>query len=235
MPSSAWNTVPGSDDVEGCGNANTGQRRSPPLLRPLNSQMEKPSLLFPLQQVYSFPIKKRSEKIKMKTFEDEEEIEITALNFSNPRCDEKDLISAVIGVHTGVDDFLYACGIFLFPVLYSITAVIGVLTGVAFLLVKQKFTPYSITALYGLVLPMVEMTYNKANQAITYTPVTKSGQKGHMRTILKNSWVNGVQKKFNGHMRTILKSSWINGAQKKVLRLNESKSKSWLPIQVINP
>ncbi|KAL4568382.1 hypothetical protein LXL04_023993 [Taraxacum kok-saghyz] len=68
-------------------------------------------------------------------------------------------VAAVIGVHTGVDDFLYACGIFRLPALYSITAVIGVLTDVAFLLVKQKFTPYSITALYGLVLPMVEMTY----------------------------------------------------------------------------
>ncbi|KAL4565894.1 hypothetical protein LXL04_030000 [Taraxacum kok-saghyz] len=82
--------------------------------------------------------------------------------------------ATVIGVLTGVDDFLYACGIFCLPALYSITAVIGVLTSVAFLLVKQKFTPYSITSLYGLVLPMVEMTYNKAKQAITYTPNFRS-------------------------------------------------------------
>ncbi|KAL4586447.1 hypothetical protein LXL04_011083 [Taraxacum kok-saghyz] len=78
--------------------------------------------------------------------------------------------AAVIGVLTGVDDFLYACGVSRLPVstTFLITvSQLGFTAFFAFLLVKQKFTPYSITALYGLVLPMVEMTYNKAKQAIT--------------------------------------------------------------------
>ena len=107
--------------------------------------------------------------------------------------------AAVIGVLTGVDDFLYACGVSRLPASTTsliIASQLGFTAFFAFLLVKQKFTPYSITALYGLVLPMVEMTYNKAKQTITYTLVTNSGQKGHMRTILKSSWVNGAQKKF---------------------------------------
>ncbi|KAL4564868.1 hypothetical protein LXL04_028942 [Taraxacum kok-saghyz] len=105
--------------------------------------------------------------------------------------------AAVIGVLTGVDNFLNACGISLLPVSTTsliIASQLGVTVFFAFLLVKL-FTLYSITALYVLVLPMVEMTYNKAKQAITYTLVTNSGQKGHMRTISKSSWVNGAQKK----------------------------------------
>ncbi|KAL4574923.1 hypothetical protein LXL04_021763 [Taraxacum kok-saghyz] len=84
---------------------------------------------------------------------------------------------------------LYACGVSRLPVSTTsliIASQLGFTAFFAFLLVKQKFTPYSITALYGLVLPMVEMTYNKAKQAITYTLVTNSGQKGHIRTILKS-------------------------------------------------
>ncbi|KAI3504971.1 hypothetical protein L1887_26799 [Cichorium endivia] len=122
--------------------------------------------------------------------------------------------AAVIGVLTGLDDFLYACGVSRLPVSTTsliIASQLGFTAFFAFLLVKQKFTPYSINAvmlltmgaavlalhtssdlpngesrseylkgffltvaaaaLYGLVLPMVEMTYNKANQAITYTLV----------------------------------------------------------------
>ncbi|KAL4566052.1 hypothetical protein LXL04_030162 [Taraxacum kok-saghyz] len=124
------------------------------------------------------------------------------------------LAAAVIGVLTGVDDFLYACGVSRLPVSTTsliIASQLGFTAFFAFLLVKQKFTPYSINAvmlltigaavlalhtssdlpngesraeylkgffmtvaaaaLYGLVLPMVEMTYNKAKQAITYTLV----------------------------------------------------------------
>ncbi|XP_023760479.1 purine permease 3 [Lactuca sativa] len=122
--------------------------------------------------------------------------------------------AAVIGVLTGLDDFLYACGVSRLPVSTTsliIASQLGFTAFFAFLLVKQKFTPYSINAvmlltvgaavlalhtssdlpngesraeylkgffmtvaaaaLYGLVLPMVEMTYNKAKQAITYTLV----------------------------------------------------------------
>ncbi|KAL4586459.1 hypothetical protein LXL04_011095 [Taraxacum kok-saghyz] len=96
--------------------------------------------------------------------------------------------AAVIGVLTGVDDFLYACGISSLPVSTTspiITSRLGFTVFFATLLVKQNFTPYSITTLYGLVL---SMTYNKTKQAITYTLVTNSGQKGHMRTVLKSSW-----------------------------------------------
>ncbi|KAL4588618.1 hypothetical protein LXL04_001510 [Taraxacum kok-saghyz] len=80
--------------------------------------------------------------------------------------------AAVIGVLTGVDDFFYVCGVSCLPVFTTsliIASQLGFTALFAFLLVKQKFTPYSITALYGLVLPMVEMTYNKAKQTITYT------------------------------------------------------------------
>ncbi|KAL4580746.1 hypothetical protein LXL04_016948 [Taraxacum kok-saghyz] len=108
--------------------------------------------------------------------------------------------AAVIGVLTGVDDFLYACGVSRLPVSTTsliIASQLGFTAFFAFLLVKQKFTPYSIMALYGLVLSMVEMTYNKTKQAITYTLVTNSGQKSHMRTILKSSWVKSVTSEFS--------------------------------------
>ncbi|KVH99709.1 purine permease 3-like [Cynara cardunculus var. scolymus] len=122
--------------------------------------------------------------------------------------------AAIIGVLTGLDDYLYACGVARLPVSTTsliIASQLGFTALFAFLLVKQKFTPYSINAvvlltvgaavlalhtssdrpngeskavylkgffltmaaaaLYGLVLPMVELTYNKAKQAITYTLV----------------------------------------------------------------
>ncbi|KAL8256646.1 hypothetical protein R6Q59_031713 [Mikania micrantha] len=122
--------------------------------------------------------------------------------------------AAVLGVMTGLDDYLYACGVARLPVSTTTLIIASQLSFTAFfafLLVKQKFTPYTINAvvlltigaivlafhsssdrpngeskleyfkgffltvtaavLYGLVLPLVELTYNKANQAITYTLV----------------------------------------------------------------
>ncbi|KAI3718026.1 hypothetical protein L1987_70010 [Smallanthus sonchifolius] len=122
--------------------------------------------------------------------------------------------AAIIGVLTGLDDYLYACGVARLPVSTTsliIASQLSFTAFFAFLLVKQKFTPYTINAvvlltigaavlafhtdgdrpngeskaeyfkgffltvtaaaLYGFVLPMVELTYNKAKQAITYTLV----------------------------------------------------------------
>ncbi|PWA35636.1 hypothetical protein CTI12_AA607770 [Artemisia annua] len=122
--------------------------------------------------------------------------------------------AVVIGVLTGLDDYLYACGVIRLPIsttLLIIASQLAFTAFFAFLLVKQKFTPYTVNAvvlltagaavlalhtssdrpngeskaeyfkgffltvaaaaLYGFVLPLVELTYNKANQAITYTLV----------------------------------------------------------------
>ncbi|XP_052190414.1 purine permease 3-like [Diospyros lotus] len=122
--------------------------------------------------------------------------------------------AAVIGVLTGFDDYLYAYGLAKLPVSTSsliIASQLGFTALFAFLLVKQKFTSYTVnaivlltigagvlalhtsgdrpkgesnkdysmgfamtvaaSALYGLILPMVELTYKKAKQAVTYTLV----------------------------------------------------------------
>ncbi|KAH7847911.1 hypothetical protein Vadar_031541 [Vaccinium darrowii] len=122
--------------------------------------------------------------------------------------------SIVIGVLTGLDDYLYAYGCARLPVSTSALVIASQLAFTAlfaYILVKQKFTPYSINAvalltvgagilalhsssdrpngessrvyylgffmtvaaavLYGFVLPLVELTYKKARQAITYTLV----------------------------------------------------------------
>ncbi|MED6173993.1 hypothetical protein PIB30_064818 [Stylosanthes scabra] len=120
--------------------------------------------------------------------------------------------SAIVGILTGLDDYLYAYGVSLLPVStfsliqashLSFTAVF------AFLLVKQKFTAYSVNsivlltiaavvlalrssadrphgestgkyivgflmivaaaALYGFVLPLVELVYKKTEQRLTYS------------------------------------------------------------------
>ncbi|KAI3455418.1 hypothetical protein Pfo_012081 [Paulownia fortunei] len=124
------------------------------------------------------------------------------------------LAAAVIGIITGLDDYLYAYGIAKLPVSTSALIVASQLafTAVfAFLLVKQKFTAYSINAvvlltvgavvlglhtssdrpegesnkeyllgflmtlaaaaLYGFILPSVELMYKKAKQALTFTLV----------------------------------------------------------------
>ncbi|PRQ21317.1 putative purine permease, plant [Rosa chinensis] len=122
--------------------------------------------------------------------------------------------SAVIGVLTGLDDYLYAYGVARLPVSTSsliIAAQLAFTALFAFILVKQKFTSYSINAivlltvgaavlglntnsdrpegesnaqymlgfmmtvaaaaLYGFVLPLVELMYKKAKQNITYALV----------------------------------------------------------------
>ncbi|KAF7138005.1 hypothetical protein RHSIM_Rhsim07G0207800 [Rhododendron simsii] len=122
--------------------------------------------------------------------------------------------SILIGVLTGLDDYLYAYGLDRIPVSTSALVIASQLAFTAlfaFILVKQKFTPYSIIAivlltvgagilaihassdrpegesskeyyigfimtvaasvLYGFVLPLIELTYKKARQAITYTLV----------------------------------------------------------------
>ncbi|XP_039145234.1 purine permease 3-like [Dioscorea cayenensis subsp. rotundata] len=120
----------------------------------------------------------------------------------------------VLGLLTGLDDFLYAYGLAFIPVSTSallISTQLAFTAFFAYIIVKQKFTPFSINAvalltvgavilglhgskdrpanvtkgkyfmgffltlgaaaLYGFVLPMIELTYLKAKQAITYTLV----------------------------------------------------------------
>ncbi|KAG1342304.1 purine permease 3 [Cocos nucifera] len=135
----------------------------------------------------------------------------TKLFFLTPRLF---LACVVLGLLTGTDDFLYAYGLSFLPVSTSailISTQLAFTASFAFLIVKQKFTPYSINsialltvgavmlglhtssdrpdnvsqgqyltgffltlgtaALYGLILPLVELTYRKARQVITYTLV----------------------------------------------------------------
>ncbi|XP_010060063.2 purine permease 3 [Eucalyptus grandis] len=122
--------------------------------------------------------------------------------------------AAVIGVLTGLDDYLYAYGVARLPVSTSallIATQLAFTAGFAFLLVRQLFTSYSVNsvflltmgagvlamhtssdrpageskgeyyagffmtlgaaALYGFVLPLVELTYKKAKQTVTYSLV----------------------------------------------------------------
>lgn len=124
------------------------------------------------------------------------------------------LASAALGLLTGADDYLYAYGLSFLPVSTSallLSTHLAFTALFAFLLVKQRFTPYSVNsvvllsvgalllglhgssdrpagvskhqyllglfltvaaaALYGLVLVLVELTYVKARQKITYTLV----------------------------------------------------------------
>ena len=124
------------------------------------------------------------------------------------------LACTVIGLLTGFDDYLYAYGVAKLPVSTSsliIASQLAFTAAFAFLLVKQKFTAYSVNAifllsigagvlalhtssdrppnesskayylgffmtvaaavLYGFILPLIELTYKKAKQAITYTLV----------------------------------------------------------------
>ncbi|GAV79704.1 EamA domain-containing protein/TPT domain-containing protein [Cephalotus follicularis] len=121
---------------------------------------------------------------------------------------------AVVGILTGLDDFFYAYGTARLPISTSaliISTQLGFTAGFAFLLVKQKFTSFTInavflltigavilalhtssdrpanesnkqcvlgfimtlaaSALYGFVLPAIELTYKKAKKAITYSLV----------------------------------------------------------------
>lgn len=118
----------------------------------------------------------------------------------------------VIGVLTGLDNYFFANGVAKLPVSTSsliIATQLAFTALFAFILVRQKFTPYSVNAvflmtvgaavlalhtssdrpegesrkdyyfgffmtlsaaaLYGFVLPLIELTYSKAKQPITYT------------------------------------------------------------------
>ncbi|KAE8653915.1 Purine permease 1 [Hibiscus syriacus] len=124
------------------------------------------------------------------------------------------LAAAFIGILTGLDDYLYAYGVARLPVSTSsliIASQLAFTAGFALVLVKQKFTSYSINAvflltigagvlamhtsgdrpanesnreyvlgflmtlsaaaLYGFVLPLVELTYKKSKQEISYALV----------------------------------------------------------------
>ncbi|XP_073127514.1 purine permease 3-like [Henckelia pumila] len=122
--------------------------------------------------------------------------------------------SAAIGVLTGLDDYLYAYGVAKIPISTCALIVathLGFTATFAWLLVKQKFTAYSVNAvvlltvgavvlglhvsgdrpegeknkeyflgffmtmaaaaLYGFILPVVELMYLKAKQALNYSVV----------------------------------------------------------------
>lgn len=122
--------------------------------------------------------------------------------------------SAIIGILTGLDNYLYAYGVGRLPVSTSsliIASQLAFTAAFAFLLVKQKLTSYSLNAvflltlgavvlglhadgdrpdnesarqylvgflmtvgaafLYGFILPLMEFTYKKARQEITYALV----------------------------------------------------------------
>uniref|UniRef100_A0A6N2LQZ4 Probable purine permease n=1 Tax=Salix viminalis TaxID=40686 RepID=A0A6N2LQZ4_SALVM len=124
------------------------------------------------------------------------------------------MAAAIVGVLTGLDDYLYASGVARLPVSTSsliIATQLAFTAGFAFLLVKEKFTYYSVNAvvlltagagvlamhtasdkpagesrreymmgfvmtlgaaaLYGFILPLVELTYKKSRQEISYTLV----------------------------------------------------------------
>uniref|UniRef100_A0A251T9U9 Probable purine permease n=1 Tax=Helianthus annuus TaxID=4232 RepID=A0A251T9U9_HELAN len=121
---------------------------------------------------------------------------------------------AILGVLTGLDDYLAAYGVSRLPVSTSaliIATQLAFTAGFAFLLVKQKFSAYTInavvllsigavilalhsstdrpdhesnikyyegffmtlgaSALYGFILPSIELTFKKAKQPITYSLV----------------------------------------------------------------
>ncbi|KAJ1424720.1 Purine nucleobase transmembrane transport [Sesbania bispinosa] len=124
------------------------------------------------------------------------------------------LASTFIGILTGLDDYLYAYGVARLPVSTSALIIASQLSFTAvfaFLLVRQRFTAYSVNAvvlltvgagvlamhtsgdrpagesikqyvlgfvmtvaaaaLYGFVLPLVELVYKKTNQTLTYSLV----------------------------------------------------------------
>ncbi|XP_021993011.2 purine permease 1 [Helianthus annuus] len=124
------------------------------------------------------------------------------------------LAAVFIGLITGLDNYLYAYGVARLPVSTSSLIIASQLAFTAFfayLLVKLKFTPYSVNAVvlltvgagglalhtssdrpegeskkeytmgfvmtlmaalvYGFLLPLIELTYNKAKQEVTYTLV----------------------------------------------------------------
>ena len=124
------------------------------------------------------------------------------------------LAAAFVGILTGLDDYLYAYGVARLPISTSALIIASQLAFTAifaFILVKQKFTPFTInavvlltigaavlamhtssdrpagvstrqymigflttvaaSALYGFVLPCVELIYKKTKQPLTYSLV----------------------------------------------------------------
>lgn len=122
--------------------------------------------------------------------------------------------AAFIGILTGLDDYLYAFGVARLPISTSaliIASQLGFTAVFAFILVKQKFTAFSVnavvlltvgagvlamhtsgdrpagvsvrqyvigflttvaaSALYGFVLPLIELVYKKTKQPLTYSLV----------------------------------------------------------------
>lgn len=124
------------------------------------------------------------------------------------------IAAALLGVLIGMDNYLYSYGMAKLPVSTSsliIATQLAFTAGFAFLLVKQKFTAYSVNAvvlltlgavvlglragsdrpagesnkayvlgfvltvgaaaLYGLILPLIELSYVKAKQAVSFSLV----------------------------------------------------------------
>ncbi|PNY02317.1 purine permease 3-like protein, partial [Trifolium pratense] len=122
--------------------------------------------------------------------------------------------AAFIGILTGLDDYLYAFGVARLPISTSaliIASQLGFTAIFAFILVKQKFTAFTVnavflltigagvlamhtssdrpagvsvrqyvigflttvaaSALYGFVLPLIELVYKKTKQPLTYSLV----------------------------------------------------------------
>ncbi|KAG0500557.1 hypothetical protein HPP92_000629 [Vanilla planifolia] len=127
------------------------------------------------------------------------------------------LYMSIIGLTTGLVDFFYAYGASYLPVSTSsllISTQLGFTAFFAFLLVKQKFTSFSVNSVvlltlaaaalgihsagdkpegesqtnyyigfvmalstavvYGFVLPLIELVYNKSKQEVTYTLVMET-------------------------------------------------------------
>lgn len=127
------------------------------------------------------------------------------------------LASAGVGILTGLDDYLYAYGVAHLPISTSVMILathLAFTAGFAFVLVRHRFTPYSVNAivlltigtvvlglhassdrpdhesnrqyylgllmtlaaaaLYGFVLPAVELMYRKAEQVVTFSLVLET-------------------------------------------------------------
>ncbi|WCJ18801.1 purine permease 1 [Euphorbia peplus] len=74
--------------------------------------------------------------------------------------------SAFLGLLTGLDDFLYAYGVARLPISTSaliIASQLGFTAGFAFLLVKQKFTSFSINAIFLLSMGAVILAFHTSS------------------------------------------------------------------------
>ncbi|KAF5187393.1 Purine permease [Thalictrum thalictroides] len=100
-----------------------------------------PIMLIPLLASYVYRVRKSKEKAKL--------FFLTPFLF---------ISGAVLGVLTGVDDWLYAYGVSKLPVsTFSliVSTHVGFTAGFAFLIVKQKFTSYSINTIFLLTVAAV--------------------------------------------------------------------------------